>query len=112
MELPRLQELYDQYRDQGFEVVAVEAKRDTERATKFIQEKGLTFTTLENGEDDAEVVASIFKVRSFPSSFLIDRDGYVVKMIQGYQPKKALVTAITPLLAAPRPAPESSEATE
>ena len=77
MELPRLQELYDQYRDQGFEVVAVEAKRDTERATKFIQEKGLTFTTLENGEDDAEVVASIFKVRSFPSSFLIDRDGRV-----------------------------------
>ena len=77
MELPRLQELYDQYRDQGFEVVAVEAKRDTERATKFIQEKGLTFTTLENGENDAEVVASIFKVRSFPSSFLIDRDGRV-----------------------------------
>ena len=77
MELPRLQELYDQYRDQGFEVVAVEAKRDTERATKFIQEKGLTFTTLENGEDDAEVVASIFKVRSFPSSFVIDRDGRV-----------------------------------
>ena len=77
MELPRLQTLYDQYKDQGFEVVAVEAKRDTERATKFIQEKGLTFTTLENGENDAEVVASIFKVRSFPSSFLIDRDGRV-----------------------------------
>ena len=77
MELPRLQELYDQYKDQGFQVVAVEAKRDTERATKFIQEKGLTFTTLENGENDAEVVASIFKVRSFPSSFLIDRDGRV-----------------------------------
>ena len=85
MELPRLQELYDQYKDQGFQVVAVEAKRDTERATKFIQEKGLTFTTLENGEDDAEVVASIFKVRSFPSSFLIDRDGKVMYFHLGFE---------------------------
>ena len=78
MELPRLQPLYDTYRDQGFEVVAVEARRDTERATKFIARKALTYTLLENGEDDAEVVREVFGVRSFPTSFLIDRDGRIL----------------------------------
>ena len=85
MELPRLQPLYEQYKDQGFEVIAVEAKRDTERATKFIEKNGLTYTMLENGDGDAEVVGSMFKVRSFPSSFLIDRDGKVMYFHLGFE---------------------------
>jgi peroxiredoxin len=85
VELPRLQPLYEQYKDQGFEVIAVDAKRDTERATKFIEEKGLTYTMLENAEDEAEIVGSIFKVRSFPSSFLIDRDGKVMFFHLGFE---------------------------
>ena len=85
MELPRLQPLYEQYKDQGFEIIAVEAKRDTERATKFIEEKGLTYTMLENAEEDEEIAGSIFKVRSFPSSFLIDRDGKVMYFHLGFE---------------------------
>ena len=85
MELPRLQPLYETYKDQGFEVVAVDGKRDTERATKFIEEKGLTYTMLENAEEDEEIVGSIFKVRSFPSSFLIDRDGKVMFFHLGFE---------------------------
>ena len=85
MELPRLQPLYEKYKDQGFEVVAVDGKRDTERATKFIEEKGLTYTFLENGEDDAEIVSNIFKVRGYPSSFLIDRDGNVMFYHLGFE---------------------------
>ena len=86
MELPRLQPLYEKYKDQGFEVIAVESKRDTERATKFIEEKGLSYTLVENGEEDNEVVASIFKVRSFPTSFVIDREGKVMFYHLGFEP--------------------------
>ena len=85
MELPRLQPLYEQYKEQGFEVIAVDAKRDTERATKFIEENGLTYTMLENAEDTDEIVGSMFKVRSFPSSFLIDRDGKVMYFHLGFE---------------------------
>jgi peroxiredoxin len=77
--------LYEEYKDQGFEVIAVEAKRDTERATKFIEENGLTYTLLENAEEDEEIVGSLFKVRSFPSSFLIDRDGNVMFFHLGFE---------------------------
>jgi len=77
VELPRLQPLYETYKDRGFEVVAIERQRDTERATKFIEENGLTYTFLENGEGDDEVVRAVYGVRSFPTSFLVDRDGMI-----------------------------------
>ena len=85
MELPRLQPLYETYKDQGFEVVAVESRRDTERATQFIGKKGLTYTLLENGEDELEVVDGTFGVRSFPTSFLIDREGRVMYYHLGFE---------------------------
>lgn len=85
MELPRLQPLWDTYKDQGFEIVAVESERDTERATKFIEENNLTYTLVENGEGDAEVVESIFGVSSFPTSFLINREGKIIYSHIGFE---------------------------
>jgi glutathione peroxidase-family protein len=85
VELPRLQPLYEKYKDQGFEIVAVDGKRDTERATKFIEENGLTYTFLENGEGDAEVTKNIFKIRWYPSSFLMDREGKVMFFHLGFE---------------------------
>ena len=86
MELPRLQPLHEAYRDQGLEVIAVEAYRDTKRAQKFIEDKGLTYTFLENGEGDEDVVQSIFGVRGYPTSFVIDRDGRIMYAHLGFEP--------------------------
>ena len=86
MELPRLQPLFEKYQDQGFNVIAVEAYRDTKRAQKFIEDKGLTYTFLENGEDDAEVVQSLFGVRGYPTSFVIDREGRIMYAHLGFEP--------------------------
>jgi len=85
VELPRLQPLYEKYKDQGFEIIAVEGKRDTERATAFIEENGLTYTMLENAEGDDEIVGNLYKVRAYPSSFLIDRDGKVMYFHLGFE---------------------------
>ena len=85
MELPRLQPLYEKYRDQGFEVIAIETKGQTERATKFIEENGLTYTMLKNGEGEAEVASTTFNVIYHPSSFLIDRDGKVMYYHLGFE---------------------------
>ncbi len=85
MELPRLQKLFETYRNQGFEVVAVEAFRDTKQATKFIEDKGLSFTLLENGTEDAELVSSMFGVSAFPTSLLVDREGRVMYAHVGFE---------------------------
>ena len=65
--------------------MAVDGKHDTERAMKFIEQKGLTYTMLENAEGDEEVVSNIFKVRAYPSSFLIGRDGKVMFFHLGFE---------------------------
>ena len=84
MELPRLQTLHEAYREQGLKVVAVEAFHETERATAFIEAKGLSFTLLENGADDADVVRSLFKVSGYPTSLLVDREGRVMYAHLGF----------------------------
>jgi len=85
VELPRLQPLYEKYRDQGFEVIAIETKGQTDLAAKFIEENGLTYTMLENGDGEAEVASTTFNVIYHPSSFLIDRDGKVMYYHLGFE---------------------------
>ena len=85
MELPRLQPLFDTYKGRGFEIVAVEAMGDTEKATKFIEDQGLTYTFLEDN-DEAKVSRSLYGVGAFPSSFLIDREGRIQFFHLGFEP--------------------------
>jgi len=85
VELPRLEPIWQQYREQGFSIVAVERRRDTERATKLIADNELTYHFLENGEGDDEVVRGVFGVRIFPTSYLIDRDGRIVYKHVGFE---------------------------
>ena len=85
MELPRLQPLFETYKDQGFNVVVVDGKRQTELATKFIEENSLTYTALQNGEDDAEIVKNVFNVQGYPTSFLIDRKGRIMYSHLGFE---------------------------
>jgi len=85
VELPRLQPLYETYKDQGFNVVVVDGKADTERAVKFIEKHGLTYTALENGEDGADVAKNTFMVSGYPTSFLIDREGRVMYSHLGFE---------------------------
>ena len=77
MELPRLEPLWQKYRDKGLSIVAIEATRDRERAVKFIQKYELTYHLLEP-EDPKQVVKDQFGIKWFPTSFLIDRQGRVL----------------------------------
>ncbi|MBC8424367.1 TlpA family protein disulfide reductase [bacterium] len=78
MELPRLEPLYRTYRARGLQIIAVDGRRDRERATKFIAENKLTYPCLENGEGDAAFVYETFQVGSYPTSFLIDGQGRIL----------------------------------
>ena len=85
MEFPRLQALYEKFQDQGFEIIAIDGMHDTERAKSYIEKNGITFTTVENPEGDAELVQSVYKVSGYPTSFLINRNGKIMYFHFGFE---------------------------
>jgi peroxiredoxin len=85
VELPRLEPIWQSYKDKGLTIVAVERSRDSERAQKLIKDNSLTYHFLENGKDGAEVVRKVFGVTIFPTSFLIDREGRVMYVHVGFE---------------------------
>ena len=97
-EMPAMQKMYEEYKDQGFVVLALNMTyQDTPSAVlPFTQEYGLTFPILL--ETDGKV-ASQYELRSLPSSFFIDRDGIIQEVVIGGPMAEALLrTRIESLL--------------
>jgi peroxiredoxin len=89
-EMPAIQKLYDEYKDQGFVVLAVNMTyQDNPLAVvPFTQENNLTFPILleETGE-----MARKYELRSLPSSFFINRDGIIQEVVIGGPMSEALL---------------------
>lgn len=85
MELPRLESLWQKYRDRGLSIIAVEATRDRERAQSFIAKHGLTYHLLEANEEK-QAVKDRFGIKWFPTSFLVDREGRIMICHVGFTP--------------------------
>lgn len=78
MELPRLEPIWNRYRDQGFAVLAIESNQETEDALEFISEKELTYTFVEDVDEDETVVGDVLGIQGFPTSYVVDRQGRIM----------------------------------
>ena len=89
-EMPAIQRVYDQYRDQGFVVLAVNATRQDslQAAQAFVDEFGFTYPIL---LDVDGVVASLYQLRAFPSSYFVDADGIIQEVVLGGPMNEALL---------------------
>jgi cytochrome c biogenesis protein CcmG, thiol:disulfide interchange protein DsbE len=84
MEAPDLVTLYDKYKDK-MDLYAVNATNyDLLRnAMEFAKEKAFTFPVL---TDDKGKAGNLYKVFSYPTSFIVDRSGRIVQRIEGIIP--------------------------
>ncbi len=89
-EMPAIQKLYDEYKDQGFVVLGINMtfQDDPFAVVPFIQENQLTFPILIEESGD---VAKKYELRSLPSSFFIDRDGIIQEVVIGGPMSEALL---------------------
>lgn len=79
-EMPSMQSLYDELAPQGFEIIAVNVLEPESTVAEFIDEFGYTFPILL--DTDGRVMAQ-YGVRAYPTTYVIDRKGYVLGVRPG-----------------------------
>ena len=84
MELPRLEPLWQKYRDQGFTVIAIETSRDREQAQEFVADNNLTYHFLEDVEGEGNVAEDRLQMYGQPSTYLVDRHGQILYYHLGF----------------------------
>lgn len=95
-EVPELVDLYNTYRSKGFVILGISDASDLNDIKSFVTEKRMGYPiVIDPGEISEE-----FNVTGFPSSFLLDRNGNIVKEYPGYSPslKKKLEMQIQKLI--------------
>ncbi|MGH9831538.1 MAG: redoxin domain-containing protein, partial [Blastocatellia bacterium] len=73
-EMPLLARIYEKYKDQGFELLAIssDAPADRELVSQFAKERQLNFPVL---YDDG--IAELYGVTGYPGNYFIDRQGAI-----------------------------------
>ena len=82
-EMPLLDELYQRYSRVGFNLLGVNIDDDSRRAMQMIEELGVNFPVL---FDASKRVSALYDVDAMPVTVIIDREGTVRYVHQGYKP--------------------------
>ena len=81
-EMPGLIETYNQYKDQGLEVIAVAMYYDPpSRVISFTKNNNLPFPVVL--DTNKEIISKFDNVKLTPTSIILDKNGYVINTIIG-----------------------------
>lgn len=83
-EMPAIEKLYQQLGPKGLKVVAISIDEGNgENVRDFVKEYGLSFDVL---RDPAGTIQTLYQTTGVPETFLLDRDGIIVKKVIGEHP--------------------------
>lgn len=94
-EAPRLQRVWQRFKDQGVVVIGVNIQDQERPAREFIRQFGQTFP---NGMDRTGRISIDFGVYGVPETFIIDQEGRIVAKHVGAVPEAWMVEHIQRLL--------------
>ncbi len=80
-EMPHLNKLYDKYHSAGFVLLGVNVDDNSQHASEVAQKMGLQFPVL---LDSDKAVSRLYDLSTMPTTVLIDRDGRVRHVHNGY----------------------------
>ncbi|CAM3905411.1 peroxiredoxin family protein [Mesobacillus thioparans] len=89
-EMPHMQNFYEDYHDQGVEILAVNLTsmdKGVDEVQKFVDEYGLTFTIPLDEEGTAGTTYQAFTI---PTSYILDENGVITKKIVGPMDEKMM----------------------
>lgn len=77
-EMPRLVEMYEKYKNQGFEIVGVSLDSDGEAWKKGIERLNITWPQMSDLKGWQSEAAKMYAIRSIPHVLVLDKDGVIV----------------------------------
>jgi len=81
--LPLLNELRNELKDRGFEVLAINVDETREEGLRFLREYPVDYPTL----FDDQSTAATYQLRGMPTAYLIDHEGKLHSQHVGFNPK-------------------------
>ncbi len=81
--LPLLEELRKELADQDFQILAVNVDKDREKAKRFLSRHPIGYPSV---SAPAGKLPETFELKTMPTSFLIDRDGVIRHIHDGFRP--------------------------
>ncbi len=94
-EMPTLDAYYQKHRDEGFTLLAINAGDPAELVHEFVKQYRLSLPVWLDPQNEA---SRVFRVMSYPSSFVIDRQGVVRLAWVGAITRNMLEKYVTPLI--------------
>jgi cytochrome c biogenesis protein CcmG/thiol:disulfide interchange protein DsbE len=83
-EIPALDTLYRTLKDRGFRIAAVSIDTgDSTTVRQFLDQFGVAFDVL---HDPSRSIERIYQTNGVPESFLVDREGKIVRIVYGDHP--------------------------
>lgn len=94
-EMPAINAFYEEYKGDGFVVLAVNSQEDVAIVQQFITEQGFSFPVVLDSRGE---VMNQYQVRGLPTTFIIDRSGEIQYMHSGAITYDQLEKVVQPLL--------------
>ena len=94
-EMPAMEKFYGDYRNRGFEILALSIDEDPQKVSAFMREEGYRFPV---AMSNTTLDGLFGKVTKVPTSFLIDKQGRIRKKISGQLHYARLEDLVEPLL--------------
>jgi peroxiredoxin len=82
-EMPLLDDIYKQYKDMGFVLLGVNVEPDASNANGWLKKTPVSYPIL---YDPKSAVSQLYQVQAMPTTVIIDRQGVVRFVHNGYLP--------------------------
>ncbi len=96
MEIPGYIRLYNKYRDKGFEIIGITLQSGTAKDVKeFVEKNGINYPIVMGNN---AIVEAFGGITGFPTTFILDRKGRIIRKYVGFRPESVFEEDIKPLL--------------
>jgi peroxiredoxin len=93
--MPAMQAVYEQYRDRGLVILAIDMEEDPRRVQRWIDQGGYTFTFLLDSEGEQ---VKRYNINASPTSYFVGPDGVIRDLKLGALSPTEMKTKVEKLL--------------